>query len=98
MTRGLWAALARAGHGSGALLLAVLAGVVLARPALGCATCYGAADSPMTAGMNNAIATLLAIVATVQIGFVALFWSIHRRARRLRDLKARLHVVHGRAL
>jgi hypothetical protein len=96
--RPLRVALARAGHRSGALLLALAAGAVLARPVLACATCYGAVDSPMTAGMNNAIATLLAIVATVQVGFVALFWSIRRRTRRLRDLRARLHVVHGRAL
>jgi len=78
--------------------LGALAGALLAAaPAAACATCYGAPDSPMTAGMNNAILTLLMIVGVVQGGFVALFWSLVRRSRQLRERRDRFHLIDGGA-
>ncbi len=35
-----------------------------------CPVCFGAADSPMTQGMNMAIALMLGILACVATGFV----------------------------
>lgn len=48
--------------------------------AYGCPTCYGAADSPMTDGMNMAILTLLGITGFVLAGFVSFFLYLRRRA------------------
>ncbi len=76
---------------------AVLAFMVLPRVAAACAVCYGSVDSGMTTGMNNGILVLLAIIATVQIGFVALFLSIRQRARQLRRQKDRFQVIQGGA-
>ncbi len=80
--------------------LALLALVPLAILAAGqeaeaCAVCYGAPESPMTAGMNHAIFFLLALVASVQLGFVALFVSIIRRTRHLRNRRSNLHLIEG---
>lgn len=75
--------------------LAFLATLAAAQPAGACATCYGAADSAMTAGMNAGILTLLAVIGGVQVGFVALFWSFRRRSRRLREQRERFHLIHG---
>jgi hypothetical protein len=41
---------------------ATAAWLALPQAAAACATCYGASDSPMTAGMNNAILTLIGVV------------------------------------
>jgi hypothetical protein len=62
-----------------------------------CAVCYGAEDSAMTAGLNNGILALLGVVAVVQGGFVALFVSIWKRARRLRRSRTALHLIQGGA-
>jgi ribose 5-phosphate isomerase RpiB len=58
--------------------------ILLASPvaAHACATCFGAEDSEMTRGMNNAILLLLGVVGVVQGGFVALFVKFWRGARR----------------
>jgi hypothetical protein len=64
-------------------MLLVLALAVAPSPADACATCFGAADSSMTRGMNGAILTLLGIIGAVQVGFVALFSSFVVRSRRL---------------
>ena len=62
-----------------------------------CAVCYGAEDSAMTAGLNNGILALLGVIAVVQGGFVALFVSIWKRARRLRRSRTALHLIQGGA-
>jgi type IV secretory pathway TrbL component len=51
----------------------------------------------MSAGLNNAVAFLLGIVAVVQVGFVALFWSFRRRAKERARRKASLEVIEGGA-
>jgi hypothetical protein len=72
------------GIGRRAFLLVPLVAALTAESALACSVCYGAGESAMTAGMNNGILTMLGLVAVVQLGFVALFWSFWRRARSLR--------------
>ncbi len=47
-----------------------------------CSVCAGDPASPMTAGMNGAITTLLAITGTVLSTFVGFFLFLWRRARR----------------
>jgi len=79
------------------VVVAVLAIAVAPQLAEGCAVCYGDVDSPMTAGMNNGILVLLAVIAAVQVGFVALFLSIRQRARRLRQQQDRYQVIQGGA-
>ena len=76
----------------------VLAGLlVMPGQADACAVCYGAADSPLTEGVNNGILFLLAVVAFVQVGFVALFVSIRRRARRELKRKESFQLIRGGA-
>ena len=75
--------------------MALFAAVALSESAVACAVCYGAEDSAMTAGMNNAILLLLAVVALVQGSFVALFLSFRKRARRARSQGKNLRPTHG---
>ena len=60
-----------------------------------CAVCLGDADSTMTDGMNNGILALLGVVAVVQGGFVALFFSIRRRMRKLRERRESFRLIEG---
>jgi len=76
-------------------VLSVVAVLAAATPAGACATCYGAADSAMTKGMNNGILTLLGVVGAVQVGFVAMFVSIRRRTRRLQEKREQFHLLRG---
>ncbi len=62
-----------------------------------CAVCYGAADAPMTAGLNNGILALLGVIAVVQGSFVALFMSIRQRGRRLRQRRTGRDLIEGGA-
>ncbi len=75
--------------------LAVVAVVAVSEPAAGCAVCYGAEDSAMTAGMNNAILLLLGVVAVVQGSFAALFLSLRQRARRARSHRKEPQAANG---
>ena len=78
------------------LRLALFALVVtVAQSASACAVCYGAPGDPMVKGMNNGIWVLLGLVAFVQIGFVAMFWSFWRRAREQRRFRESLRVIEG---
>lgn len=78
-----------------AVLAAVCLSAVLASPASACAVCFGGEGSDMTAGMNNGILTLLAVVAIVQTGFVTLFGSIWYRTRKLRKAREQFHLIEG---
>jgi uncharacterized membrane protein YphA (DoxX/SURF4 family) len=83
-----------------AALAAVVAAAWLALPqaAAACATCYGAADSPMTQGMNNGILTLIGVVGLVYVGIGKVFLDFRRRARRLSQqatVRQRLRLIHG---
>lgn len=78
---------------------AAMAAAALAAPRLAaaCAVCYGAADAPMTAGMNNGILTLLGFIGFVQVGLVAMFVGFWRRARRLKERRESFHLLQGGA-
>ena len=80
-----------------AIVLTAVAAVVLATPlpAAACPVCWGAADSPMAAGMNNGIFFLLAVVGMVQLGFVALFVSFRRRAKHYQERRDSLELING---
>ncbi len=78
-----------------AVTMVCLAAVVSSDPAAACAVCYGAEDSAMTAGMNNAILMLLGVVAVVQGSFVALFLSLRRRASQARSQGKELQPTDG---
>lgn len=65
--------------------MALLAALALSQSAAACAVCYGAEDSAMTAGVNNAILLLLGVVALVQGSFAVLFLSLRQRARRVQS-------------
>ena len=73
-------------------LVAVLAGPNVA---LACLVCFGATDSPMAEGVNNGIFVLLGVVGAVQIGFVALFVSVRRRAKHYQERKDSFEVING---
>ena len=75
------------------LILAAL--VALAPHAFACSVCYGAPGDPMVKGANSGIAFLLGIVAFVQIGFVAMFWSFWRKARDQKRFRDSLRVIEG---
>jgi hypothetical protein len=68
---------------------------VLAPVAQACAVCYGAPDDPMTKGMNNGIWVLLGVVAFVQFGFIALFWTFWKRAREQKRFREQFRVIHS---
>lgn len=79
------------------LTVILLSSWLIPQMASACAVCYGDVDSPMTAGMNNGILVLLAVIGAVQIGFVALFVGIRQRARREQRRKSRFHPIRGGA-
>ncbi|MEZ5333519.1 MAG: hypothetical protein R2991_16140 [Thermoanaerobaculia bacterium] len=81
---------------AGALVFAAWA-LASAAPAAACAVCYGDPDSPMSAGLNNAVLFLLGVVVLVQAGFIALFVSIRRRGKERERRKASLEVIEGGA-
>ena len=60
-----------------------------------CATCFGAADSGMTQGLNNAILLMLGFVGVVQGGFIALFVKFWRRARNRALARSRVTPIEG---
>lgn len=76
-------------------LLVLAVAMTLAQPAWACSVCYGAPGDPMVKGMNNGIWVLLGLVAFVQLGFVALFWSFWRRAREQRRFRESFRVIEG---
>ncbi len=60
-------------------LLAVLI-LVATQPSSACPSCYGAADSAETEGVNWAILSLLGVTGTVLFGVSAFFISLRKRA------------------
>ena len=75
------------------VLLLVLAPTV----AHACPVCFGDPNSAMQKGANNGIWVLLGVIAFVQLGFVALFFSFWRRARKLRRRREQLRLIEGGA-
>ena len=79
------------------VLVAVTITLALLAPevAQACAVCYGPPNSPMVKSADNATLFLLGTVGFVQICFIALFWTLWRRARALRRHREQFHVIHG---
>ena len=72
-------------------VLCTVAVLVLSQAnAIACPSCYGAADSAETEGMNLAILSLLGVTGTVLIGMSAFFLYLRKRAlefnRRFSDM------------
>ena len=66
--------------------LKLIAGALLwlticrAGPVWACSACYGASDSPMAAGMNAGILTLLVVVVSVLASIASFFVFIARKS------------------
>ena len=73
----------------------IVIALMLAPQAFACSVCYGAPGDPLVKGANNGILFLLAVVALVQVGFIAMFWSFWRRARDQRRFRESLRVLEG---
>ena len=72
--------------------------LLLPQIASACATCFGAADAPMTKGMNNAILMLMAVVGVVYVGIGKVFLDFRKRSRRLAEKerpKPQLRLIRG---
>ena len=63
------------------ILLISFAGIPLYGRAISCPSCYGAADSPMTAGMNAAILVMLGITGVVLTLVSVFFVSLWKKTR-----------------
>lgn len=70
--------------------------LALPEAASACATCYGAADSPQTQGMNNAILVLVGFVGLLWIGVGRIIWDFRKRSKKLeQSARPRLRLIHG---
>ena len=76
------------------LLFAALLTTLFAVDAHACAVCWGAPDHPLVKGANMGIWVLLGVVAFVQAGFIALFWSFWKRGRDQQRFRESLRVIH----
>jgi hypothetical protein len=70
---------------SAAMLLCI---ALFSSTSLACGVCFGAPDSPLTAGMNMGILSLLGITGGVLGSFVTFFLKLRRRARMFVELGA----------
>ncbi len=61
----------------------IVALIALCTPAaaLACGSCYGAADTPATNGMNFAILSMLGITGSVLAALTSFFLYLRKRAR-----------------
>ncbi len=69
----------------------------VAEVANACPVCFGDPASPMTKGATSAVWFMLAIVGVVQIGFIALFVTLWRRARANKKFREQFHLIEGGA-
>lgn len=75
---------------------AVVMAIALPGIAAACATCFGAADAPMTKGMNNAILALIGVVGVVYVGIGKVALDFRKRSKRLAEKqKPLLRVIRG---
>lgn len=78
-------------------VVATIVIVLVPSIAAACPVCYGDPNSPMVKGANNGVWVLLGIIAFVQIGFVALFWSFWKKAQQLRRKRDQFRLIEGGA-
>lgn len=76
------------GNGFMAFGLALAVSFIMAQPdsVLACAACYGQSDSPLAAGMNWGIMSLLGFIGSVLGAVAAFFIYIVRRSNRMAAL------------
>lgn len=86
---------AKRGLYSATRLLVISFLLLAANAASACPVCWGAPDDPMVKSANNGIWVLLGVVGFVQIGFVAMFYSIWKRGKERERFKESLHVIEG---
>ena len=86
-------------HGAWGMRYVVATIVIVLVPSIAaaCPVCYGDPNSPMVKGANNGVWVLLGIIAFVQIGFVALFWSFWKKAQQLRRKRDQFRLIEGGA-
>ena len=60
----------------------------LSPSALACATCYGESDSPLAAGMNYAILTMIVVAYSVLFSIIGFFIYAARKAAAIAALEA----------
>jgi hypothetical protein len=86
-------------HGAWGMRCVVATIVIVLVPSIAaaCPVCYGDPNSPMVKGANNGVWVLLGIIAFVQIGFVALFWSFWKKAQQLRRKRDQFRLIEGGA-
>ena len=53
--------------------------------AAACESCYGKADGAMIDGARMGVLALVAVTLSVQVGFVAFFFHLRRRAKQARE-------------
>jgi hypothetical protein len=77
--------------------LILIAALMILAPivASACPVCYGNAQTPLTKGASNGILFLLGIVGSVQVGFVALFFSFWKRAKALQQKREQFQIIDG---
>ncbi len=68
-----------------AAVLVALLSLCLGPEAHACPSCYGQAEGPVIDGMNNAITAMIGITGFVLTGFIAMFFAIARRARKMSE-------------
>ena len=61
--------------------IAVLLVLLMPDIVLACGSCYGAADSSATSGMNLAILSMLGITGSVLAGMASFFLFLRKRAK-----------------
>ena len=76
---------------------AVIAVVLLAVAAVAsaCPVCYGTQQTPLTKSAGNGVLFLLGIVGSVQVGFVALFFSFWKRTKALQQKREQFQIIEG---
>ncbi len=68
------------------MVAAGVVAIVLVPTALhACPSCFGAADAPMTQGMNMGILSLLGVTGSMLVAFGSLFLRLRKRARAFID-------------
>ena len=78
-----------------ALAIALVIAFALPQVAEACAVCYGNPQSQLTKAADNGTLFLLGVVGFVQIGFIAFFWTLWRRAKANQRHREQFHVIHG---
>jgi len=78
-----------------AALAALVLVLAFAAVASACPVCYGTQQTPLTKSAGNGVLFLLGIVGSVQVGFVALFFSFWKRTKALQQKREQFQIIEG---